>query len=601
MASGASGRFSHAIPILGLVRNYPASSLGVDALAGISVCVIMIPSVIAYAELAGLPPAHGLYAALAAMVGYAVFASSRQVIAGPDVAITLLVASAVGPLAAGDPARAAVLAAVTALLGGSLLLIAARLQAGVIADFLSKPVLIGYLTGAALILVSTQLGKLFGIKTAEEDFFPLIAEVLRRIREAHPLTLGLGAALIATLAILRRFVPRVPGPLVVSVIALLVSVLFGLSSKGVRVIGEMPVGLPAFRVPVVSLHDVRQLLPAALGIALLTFPQGILLARAFAAKNGYEVRASQELAALAAANIAAGLFQGFSVSASQSRTAVCDSVGGRSQVVSLVAGSVLALFLLFLTPLLRELPTVALAAILIFAGWHLIELREYRTLLRMSPLGFALAIIVAVGVLIVGVVPGIVLGVMITLVYLLARLARPLDAVLAEVPGTGRYHDVGEATEARTTPGLIAYRFYAPLFFANAEHFVHRVRELIQASPTPVRWFLLDVQAVWEIDVTAAEALSRLATELQQQGISLRIARANRPLREKLERIGLADQLDSASYYPSVHAAVEAFQREHAATPGVADQNAPDGAVAIVTKPVERRDDKSQSEKSHER
>ncbi len=330
-----------------------------------------------------------------------------------------------------------------------------------------------------------------------------------------------------------------------------------------RVVGEVPPGLPEFQAPVVSLRDVRELVPAALGIALLTFPQGILLARAFAAKNGYEISANRKLASLALANMAAGLFQGFSVGASQSRTAVSDSVGGRSQVVSLVAAGMLALFLLFLTPLLRALPTVALAAILVFAGWHLIELREFRLLLRLSPMGFGLAIVVALGVLIVGVVPGIVIGVMVTLIYLLARLARPLDVVLCEVPGTGRYHAVGESPEAQTIPGLIAYRFYAPLFFANAEHFVHRVRELIQASPNPVRCFLVDMQAVWEIDVTAAEAVSRLTRDLRDKGISLRIARANRPLREKLERIGHAEQLGQAAYYPSVHAAVDAFRREN--------------------------------------
>lgn len=542
-------------------RDTGRSSLRLDVIAGISVCVIMIPSVIAYSELAGLPPAYGLYSALAAMVAYAVFASSRQVVAGPDAAITVLVAGAIGPLAAGDPGRAAALAAVLAIMGGGLMLLAAGLKAGVVADFLSKPVLVGYLTGAALILVSTQLGKLFGIKTEGHDFFPIVAEVVRRVEETHWLTLGIGMGSIATLAVLRRLVPRVPGPLVIAVATLIASVVFGLEDRGVRVVGEVPPGLPGFRMPVISLHDIRELVPAALGIALLTFPQGILLARAFAAKNGYEVRANRELASLAMANIAAGVFQGFSVGASQSRTAVCDSVGGKSQLVSLVAAGTLAAFLLFLTPVLKDLPTVALAAILVFAGWHMIELREYRLLLRLSPMGFALAIVVAVGVLVVGVVPGIVIGVVVTLIYLLARLARPLDVVLCEVPGTGRFHDVGEAPEAQTIPGLIAYRFYAPLFFANAEHFVHRVRELIQASPNPVRWFLVDMQAVWEIDVTAAEALSRLARELQQAGISLRIARANRPLREKLERIGLAAQL-GADYYPSVHAAVEAFQKE---------------------------------------
>jgi SulP family sulfate permease len=552
---------AQSIPILQLWKHYPKAWFGADLLAGISVCVIMIPSVVAYAELAGLPAAHGLYAALAGMVGYALFASSRQVVAGPDSAITLLVASAIGPLAADNPARAAALAAVTALLGGGLMLLASRLKAGAIADFLSKPVLVGFLTGAALILISTQLGKLFGIKTTEHDFFPLLAEVLRRIHDLHPLTLAIGLGLILILALLRRFARRVPGPLVVSVVALLISMGFGLGDRGVRVVGDVPQGLPGLRLPLVILSDIRELIPAAVGIALLTFPQGILLARAFAAKNGYEVRANQELAALAAANVAAGLFQGFSVGASQSRTLVSDSMGGKSQVVSLVAAGALALFLLFLTPLLRQLPTVALAAILIFAGSHLIEPGEYRMLLKVSPLGFGLALLVGFGVLVVGVVPGIVIGVMISLVYLLARLARPLDAVLCEVPGTGRFHDMGEAPEAQTVPGLIAYRFYSILFFANAEHFVQRVRELIQSNPIPVRWFLVDMQAVWEIDVTAAEALSRLADELQEKGIALKIARANRPLREKLGRIGLADRLGTANYYPSVHAAVEAFRR----------------------------------------
>lgn len=556
-------RVRHAFPLLSLTRDKTGQSIKNDVLAGMSVCVVMIPSVIAYAELAGLPPAHGLYASLVAMVAYAIFASSRQVVAGPDAAITLLVASAIGPLCAGDPARAAALAAVTALLGGALMLLAAFLQAGVIAGFLSKPVLVGYLSGAALILVSTQLGKLFGIQNTEHDFFPLLLDISRRLDETHVFTLVLGVGLIAMLSLLRRFAPRVPGALVISVCAVIVSETFGLKDHGVRVIGVVPQGLPEFHFPIVSMSDVRDLIPAAIGIVMLTFPEGILLARAFAAKNGYEVRANQELIGLAAANVASGLFQGFSVGASQSRTMVGDAVGGTSQIVSLVAAGALALFLVWLTPLLSALPVVALSAILIFAGWHLIEVHEYRTLLKMSRLGFGLAIVVAFGVLIVGVVQGIVLGVMISLVYLLARLARPLDAVLCEIPGTGRYHDLGEAQTAQTVPGLIAYRFYAPLFFANAQYFVQHVRELIRASPNPVRWFVIDMQAVWEIDVTAAEALVRMAQELQQKGVSLRIARANRPLREKLERIGIGDQLGASGFFRSVHAAVEAFQSEY--------------------------------------
>lgn len=567
MASTFLGRLTRSVPILQLARGYPRGRLAGDLLAGISVCVVMIPSVLAYAELAGLSPEHGLYAALAGMIGYALLASSQQVIAGPDAAITLLVASAIGPLSGGDPARAAVLAAVTALLGGGLMLLAAWMRAGIVADFLSRPVLVGYLTGAALILISTQLGKLFGIRTAEHDFFPVVAEIARRAGETHLLTLALGAGLIALLGVLRRWAPRVPGALVVFILALILSVACGLEEMGVRVVGRVPAGLPAFRLPAADMHTIRELLPAAVGIVMLTFPEAVLLARAFAARNRYEIDPNQELVALAASNVAAGLFGGFPVGASQARTTVSDATGGRTQLVSIVAAAALAVFLLFLTPLLNALPTVALASILIFAGLHLIDLREYRLLHAASRRAFWLALAVAVGVLVIGVVPGILIGVMASLIYILARLARPMDVVLQETPGTGRFHDMGEAPEAESIPGLIAYRFYAPLFFANAEYFVQRVRRLIAASPHPVRWFLVDMQAVWDIDVTAADALARLAEELARQGVSLRIARANRPLREQLERLGLAQQLGREVYFGSVHMAVDAFRRETQAPP----------------------------------
>jgi SulP family sulfate permease len=333
----------------------------------------------------------------------------------------------------------------------------------------------------------------------------------------------------------------------------------------VRVIGPVPRGLPLPRLTSITMSDLRELLPGALGIALLTFPEGILLARAFATKSGYDIRPTQELRALAIANLAAGLFQGFSVGASQSRTTVNHDAGGRTQMASLVSVAALVLFLLFLTPLLRVLPTVALGSILVFAGANLVEIDAYRMLRRISPRAFVLALLVTAGVLIVGVVPGILIGVMLSLVYLLGRLARPTDAVLSELPGTGRFHDVADVDSDQTVPGLIAYRFYAPLFFANADHFTERVRRLVAESPTPVRWFVVDVQAVTDIDVTGADALGRLIAELRQNGIAFKIARANRPLRETFARIGLGEHLGETTLFPSVHEAVEAFRRESGA------------------------------------
>ena len=573
---GASG-WKEVLPIVRLFGKRSGESLRGDVIGGISACVVMIPSVIAYADLAGLSPAHGLYAALAGMLGYAVFASSRQVIAGPDAAITLLVASAVGPLAGGDPARAAVLCAATALMGGMIMLVAARLRLGMIADFLSKPVLVGYMTGAALILVSTQLGKLFGLKLHEHDFFPLLAELAGRPRETHVPTLALAIGFLALLGLLRGVAPRFPGALVVFALAIAASATFGLEALGITVVGNVPSGLPHPAFPAISRLDLRDLFPGAIGIALLTFPDGILLARAFANKNGDDVRPEQELLALAAANLGAGLFQGFPVGASQSRTAVNDAAGGRTQLASLVAAATLLPFLLFLTPVLRLLPTVALGTIVIFAGAQLVDLDQFARLYRISRLSFMNALLVTLGVLVIGVVPGIVVGVMLSLMVLLGRLARPMDAVLQRVPGTESFHDLGDAAATETVPGLIAYRFYAPLVFANADHFMQRVRRLVATCQQPVRWVLVDVQAVTDVDVTAAEMLVRLGAELEAEGIAFKFARANRPHREQLVRLGLGEHLEESTVYPSVHAAIEAFS-------GLPDGAEPAGIDASTTR-----------------
>jgi SulP family sulfate permease len=554
------------VPIIGAFRGYQRAWFRADLVAGICVCIVMIPSVLAYAELAGLPPRHGLYAALASMIGYALFASSRQVIAGPDAALTLLMASAIGPLVAGDASRAVSLSALVALLGGTMLLLAAVFRIGVIAELFSKSVLVGYMSGAALILASTQLGKLFGIRLVARDFFPILRELFVRLGETHWLTFVLGAGFIALLEVLRRISPRAPGALIVCVLAVGASLVFDLPARGVKVIGEVIQGLPHPALPAASLDDVRTLLPAALAIALLTFPDAILIARAFGAKNRYEIRPNQELVALAAANFAAGLFQGFAVGASQSRTVINDASGGKTQMVSLVASGLLLAFLLALTPALEPLPTVALAAILVSAGIHLVEVRAYRTFFRISPRAGWLALIVALGVLIVGVIPGILVGVGLSLAYLLARLARPTDAVLQEVAGTGSFHDVGADVRTHTVPGLIAYRFYAPLFFANAEHFSRRIRSLVAESTQPVKWVLVDVQAVTEIDVNGAEVMQQLLEDLAAQGVSLKFARANRPLRETVERIGLGEHLRKDWLFPSVHAAVEAFRSQESVT-----------------------------------
>jgi SulP family sulfate permease len=548
------------LPGLTFLREYQVAWLASDLVAGVSVCVVMIPSVIAYAGLMGIAPQHGLYAALVPLVVYALFGSSRQMIVGPDIAISLLIASAITPLAGGDTTRAAALAAVIAIFSGLFLLLGARANIGAVADFLSKPVLVGYMTGAALILIGSQLDKLFGVRLQHADFFPRLVELTKRLGQIHWPTFAFGAAILVLIMGLRRFAPKIPPALAVVVIATVASVQLDLQSRGFAVVGAFPRGLPAFAIPDVDWRDIHTLLPAAMGIALLTYTEGILLARAFAAKNHYEVNPNEELVALGLGDVLGGLFQGFSITGSQARTTINHGAGGKTRLASLVAAGTLVLFLLFLTPLISRLPVVALAALLIYGGFTLIEFDVLIRIYRYFPASSVLAALTTIGVLTVGVVPGILLGVALSLLALINRISHPPDAVLSEVPDHG-FHDLGDSSQKQTLPGLIVYRYYAPLLFSNAGHFVERVRQLIRASPTPVRWFLLDAQAITDIDVTAVDALHELNAELRKEGIALKIAHANRPLRAILERTGLATEIGSNSFFSSVHECTESFPR----------------------------------------
>jgi len=547
-------------PGLAVLRGYRREWLAGDLLAGATVCVVMIPSVIAYAGLMGLAPQNGLYAALVPLVIYTLFGSSRQVIVGPDIAISLLAASTIAPLAGGDAGRAAALAATLALLSGALLLLGARAKFGVVADFLSKPVLVGYMTGAALILMASQLNQMLGVQVKNTDFFPRLFELAAKLQLANWPTFAFGLGLLVLAILLRRLSPRIPAALVVCVIAAMVSRIFTLEERyGVKVVGPCPRGLPRFEFPAVAGLGVQSLLPTAIGIALLTYTEGILLARAFAVKNGYEVRADRELNALGLSDVVTGVFQGFPITGSQARTTINDVTGGKTQLASLVAAITLAVFLIFLTPLIERLPQVALAAILIYAGFGLVEFDVMVRIYRYYPRSAVVAGLTTLSVLVAGVVPGILFGVALSLLGLINRISNPPDGVLSEVPGHG-FHDLGNTPPKQTLPGLIAFRFYAPLLFSNIGHLIVRVRQLIAASSQPVRWFLLDAQAITDIDVTAVEGLHNLHEELGKQGISLKIAHANRPFRNLLERTGLAREIGADSFFPSVHECVSKFQ-----------------------------------------
>lgn len=545
-----------------VLRNYQRQWLRADLLAGISVGILAIPSVIAYAELAGLPPQTGLVTAVLGMVAYALFGSSKQVIVGPDAAIALLIAAAVVPLAQGDAWRAAGLASLLAMLVGVFLLVAAASRLGTMADFLSKPILMGFMQGAALILVAAQLAKMGKVNLTELDFLPRLYEFASQAARWHLPTLLLGLGLIGVFRLLYIFLPRWPSPLIVFSGLIGVDCFFDLRQYGLAMVGPLPVPELGFALPSIGLSEIATLMPAAIGIVLLAMPEGILLARAFAQRNGDDTDANQELVGIGLANVIAGLLGGFALGASQSRTTLNDNAKAQSQLSGLIAALLMGVFLFFLTPLLNHLPSVAVAALLIHAGLQLVDPTVLRRLFQLDRFAGWFAIMTALGVLVVGIVPGILVGILLSLVRLIHFFSRPYDAMLCRVEDRTGYHDVGEAVEQGqfcTLPGLIVYRFYAPLLFMNVGHFVERVHELLQRHDA-AQWVVIDAQAIVDIDVTAVDGLLALHRELSSRGITLCFARCNRPLREALQRFGAMERMGSDVFYAHLDEAIDDFR-----------------------------------------
>ena len=557
--SSTTAILSRWLPGVAQLVPYPRGALRGDIIGALSVCVVMIPSVLAYAELAGLRPEAGLYAALGSMVVFALFTTTRRVIIGPDTTIALLCASVIVPLAAGDPTRAASLAAALAIMTGLLLVVAGRIKLGNIADLLSTPVLVGYAAGAAMILIATQLPVLLGVALPRSEFFLRVYDAALALSKANPATFTLGIVLIAAIVLMARFAPRMPAALAACVIAIVASRALDLASRGVAHLSPIAASIPVPSLPGMPMGDLQALAPGALALALLVFAEGILMARTLAAKHGQPLDADRELTALGAGNIAAGLVSGFPVGASTSRSVTADANGVQTQLAQLIAAALLAAFVLFLTPWLGTLPRVALSAILIAAGVRLVDVGEWRSLLRLDRRAFGLAIAVAVGVLVLGVLPGVLLGVALSLARILLEVARPRDALLRRLATDRRFHDLADDEGGTATPGVLVYRLYAPILFANARYVADRLRALAATADPPLRCIVLDMQAVPQIDVTALAVLRDLHQEFESGGADVRFARANRPLREQLAR-WLGDQaLGRERFFPSASAAVDDF------------------------------------------
>jgi SulP family sulfate permease len=548
------------LPGLRVLWHYDRASLSYDATAGAVVALVVIPSAIAYADLAKCPPIAGLYAALGGMVAYALFTSSRHVIAGPDAAVAIMVGAAIGPLAEGDPGKAIALSAWLALLVGIILVVAAWLRLGAAADFLSSPVMLGFMNGAAVVIIGSQIGKLCNIPLQEDNTLLRLYEWVRRLPETHWPTLAIGLAAIGILAATRVWFARLPGTIVVFALALVAGRFFDFAASGMQVIGSIDTTIPVPVPPELGFADVARMFTAALGLAFLIFPEGILLGRAMAVRHGYDIQPDRELVALGVSNLAAGLFRSFAVGSSQSRTLLNSATGGRTQLVSFSAAVLLVAFLYFLASWIATLPTVAIAAILVFTGFTLIDVREYRKMRGLHRGSARLSLITMAAVIALGVLPGILLGVFLSLLGLLSQIARPQDALLGRMPGSPTLHDVGDDEAAQTLPELVVYRFYGPLVFANIRFFIERLEHFVSHERVPVRQVILDARAIPEMDVTAAEQLRIFLNRLRERGITFVVAKAHLPLREAAVRLGLQEWFGEQAHFAQLPDAVAAFQ-----------------------------------------
>jgi high affinity sulfate transporter 1 len=561
----ARSGWSRWLPGLQWLRHYPLPWLRHDVAAGLVLTAMLVPVGIAYAAAAGLPGIHGLYATIVALLAYALFGPSRIMVLGPDSSLAPLILAVVLPLSGGDPARAVALAGMMAIVSGLVCIVAGVARLGFITELLSKPIRYGYMNGIAVAVILSQLPKLLGFAVDGAGPLEQVAGLLRGLWSGRTnlVTLGLGATALAVILWLKRW-PRVPAMLLAITAATLAVTLLGLDERaGVAVLGRVPEGLPAFTLPWLTRDDWLPVLSGGIVVALVSFADTSVLSRSLAQRARHAVDADQEMVALGAANLAAGLFQGFPISSSASRTPVAEAAGARSQLTGVVGALAVAALLLAAPALLQALPSSALAAVVIAAALGLIEWRDLLRIWRIQRWEFWLSIVCMFGVLILGAIEGIALAVLIAVVEFLWDGWRPHAAVLGRVQGIDGFHDIERHPEARRVPGLVLFRWDAPLFFANAEFFQARVLQAIEASTTPVRWMVVTAEPVTSVDVTAADALAELDRQLQDQGIELCFAEMKGPVKDKLKRFGLFSHFGQQTFFATIDDAVRAYLAAH--------------------------------------
>ena len=554
--------FARWIPLITTLRNYQPEWLIHDIIAGLVLTAILVPVGMAYASVSGLPAIYGLYASIIPLIAYAFFGPSRILVLGPDSALAGLIAAAILPLAAGNTDKAIALAGMLAMLAGAFCILAGLMKFGFITDLLSKPVRIGYLNGIALTVLIGQLPKVLGFSVSGNNFLQETNGLIRGIAggQINWTSCAIGVSCLVVILGCRSWISKIPGVLIAVAGATIISSLMNLSvTSGIAVVGPLPQGLPQFQIPAVTFAELKSLFAAAFAIALVSFADMSTLSRTFALRAGQEVDSDQEIIALGTANMAAGLFQGFPVTSSASRTPVAESAGAKTQVTGLVGAACIALLLIFAPNLLRNLPQAVLGAVVICACISIVEVRDLARLWKLRREEFVFSVACFLGVVALGIIQGIFIAIGLALFSFIWRAWHPYDAVLGHVEGLKSYHDISRHPEARLIPGLVLFRWDAPLFFANAEAFRENVLHAIAEAPTPTKWVVVTAEPITDVDTTAADMLAELDNALHESGMDLFFAEMKGPVKDMLKHYGLFTRLGEENFFPTIEQAVERY------------------------------------------
>jgi SulP family sulfate permease len=547
------------MPAARWLRRYERADLTRDLAGGVAVGSMLIPQGLAFAQIVRVPPAAGLWSGIAAMVGYALFGPSRHLMVGPEAGTAMMVAAVLTSAGIESPEQRLGGAALLAIMIAAVLVTAGAFRLGAIADFLSRPIRVGYVNGIAAVLIVSQLPGVLGIRSTARDFIAQAREIVAQLGQVHRPTVWLSAIALVFLLVFRRLLPRVPIAAAIVAVGITVSRLFAFQARGIRVLGPIERGLPSIGYPGVPAGSILDLVPGALSIALLIYASSVLTSRIFADKHRYRFRANAELFGIAAANFTTGLANGIPAAGSDARTVINDAAGARTQAAGLIAAAVVAATIFLLGPIMALLPTALLGAVVIASAISLFDLGGVVRIWRVRPVEGGLAVATFAGVLVFGILPGVLVAVALAVADLVRRAAHPHDAVLGRLRGRPGYRDIEHRPDSETLPGLIIYRVDAPLFFANARFLRERVDKLIQAAKAPVRMVVLDCGAMFDLDVTGADTLEELEHELGGQGIRLALAEPHAPMRRVLRRSGLLEKLGTEDIFSTVGEAIRAY------------------------------------------